>query len=33
MEARDSGHAEEIFRLLADEGYRPVRLASGAVLE
>lgn len=33
MEARDSAHAEEIFRLLADEGYRPVRLASGAVLE
>ena len=33
MEARDSGHAEEIFRSLANEGYRPVRLASGAVLE
>ena len=29
----DSSHAEEIFRALTDDGYRPMRLASGAVLE
>jgi threonine dehydratase len=33
METRDSTHAEEIFRALTDDGYRPMRLASGAVLE
>ena len=33
METRDSSHAEEIFRALTDDGYRPMRLASGAVLE
>jgi threonine dehydratase len=33
METRDSAHADEIFRALTDDGYRPMRLASGAVLE
>jgi threonine dehydratase len=33
MEARDGSHAEEIFRALTEDGYRPMRLASGAVLE
>src|ERR1700719_624397 len=33
METRDASHAEEIFRALTDDGYRPMRLASGAVLE
>src|ERR1700686_3540649 len=33
METRDGVHAEEIFRALTDDGYRPMRLASGAVLE
>jgi threonine dehydratase len=33
METRDGVHAEEIFRALVDDGYRPMRLASGAVLE
>jgi threonine dehydratase len=33
METRDGAHAEEIFRALVDDGYRPMRLASGAVLE
>ena len=28
-----SVHADEIFRALTDDGYRPMRLASGAVLE
>jgi threonine dehydratase len=32
MEIRDGAHAEEIFRVLADEGYRPVRLPGGAAL-
>ncbi len=32
METRDGAHAERIFRALADDGYRPVRLASGAEL-
>src|ERR1700719_2507259 len=33
METRDATHADEIFRALTDDGYRPMRLASGAVLE
>src|ERR1700733_8045386 len=33
METRDGVHAEEIFRALTDDGYRPMRLASGAVLQ
>jgi threonine dehydratase len=33
METRDGAHADEIFRALVDDGYRPMRLASGAVLE
>src|SRR5580693_1588729 len=33
METRDGVHAEEIFRALTEDGYRPMRLASGAVLE
>jgi threonine dehydratase len=32
METRDGAHAEEIFRVLAAEGYRPVRLQGGAAL-
>ena len=33
METRDGAHAEEIFRALAEDGYRPMRLASGAALQ
>jgi len=33
METRDGVHAERIFRALADDGYRPVRIASGAELQ
>jgi threonine dehydratase len=33
METRDAAHAERIFGVLADEGYQPVRLASGAELQ
>ncbi len=33
METRGEAHAEEIFRALRDEGYRPVRMESGAALE
>ena len=33
METRGAAHAEEIFRALRDEGYRPVRMESGAALE
>jgi len=33
METRDAGHAEEIFRALAADGYRPVRMPSGAARE
>jgi threonine dehydratase len=32
METRDSSHAEEIFRALTADGYRPVRMESGAAL-
>jgi threonine dehydratase len=33
METRDGAHAERIFRALAEDGYRPMRLASGAALQ
>jgi len=33
METRDSGHAEEIFRALAADGFQPARIESGAALE
>src|SRR5579863_6386722 len=33
METRGRAHAEEIFRALRDEGYRPVPMQSGAALE
>ena len=33
IETRDAAHAEEIFRALAADGYEPVRLESGAVLQ
>jgi threonine dehydratase len=33
METRGADHAEEIFRALRDEGYRPVRIEGGAALE
>ena len=33
METRGAVHAEEIFRALSDEGYRPVRMESGAARE
>jgi len=33
METRDGAHAEEIFRALADDNYRPVRMEGGAALE
>jgi len=33
METRGASHAEEIFCALRDEGYRPVRMQSGAELE
>jgi threonine dehydratase len=32
VETRDAAHAEEIFRTLAAEGYRPVRVEGGAAL-
>jgi threonine dehydratase len=32
IETRDGTHAEQIFRALNDEGYRPVRIESGAAL-
>ncbi len=33
METRDAVHAEEIFRALIAEGYRPVRMQGGAALQ
>jgi threonine dehydratase len=33
METRDAAHAEQIFRALAADGYEPVRMESGAVLQ
>jgi threonine dehydratase len=33
METRDGAHAEEIFRALANDGYQPVRMESGAALQ
>jgi len=33
METRDAAHAEEIFRALAADGYEPVRMESGTVLQ
>jgi threonine dehydratase len=33
METRDGAHAELIFRALVEDGYRPMRLASGAALQ
>jgi len=33
VETRDGGHAEEIFRVLRDDGFAPVRMAGGAALE
>ena len=33
VETRGAAHAEEIFRALTDEGYRPVRMESGAARE
>jgi threonine dehydratase len=33
VETRDGAHAEEIFRALAADGYRPVRMESGAALK
>ncbi len=33
METRDAAHAEEIFCALAEAGYQPVRMPSGAALE
>ncbi len=33
METRDRAHADEILRALAADGYEPVRMESGAVLE
>ena len=33
METRDGAHAEEIFRALKADGYRPVRIEGGAALE
>jgi len=33
VETRDAAHAEEIFRVLAAEGYRPVRMPGGMALE
>jgi threonine dehydratase len=33
METRDGAHAEQIFRALAEDGYQPVRIASGAQLQ
>src|SRR5207244_5309951 len=33
VETRDAGHAEEIFRALAVDGYAPMRIDAGAVME
>jgi len=33
METRDAGHADEILRALAADGYQPVRMESGAAFE
>jgi threonine dehydratase len=33
METRDGAHADQIFRVLSDDGYEPVRMESGAVLQ
>ncbi len=33
METRDGAHAEEIFHVLTDDGYQPVRMESGTALE
>ena len=33
METRDAAHAEEIFRALAADGYKPVRMPSGTALQ
>jgi len=33
METRDAAHADQIFRALADDGYEPVRMESGVVLQ
>ena len=33
VETRDGAHAEEIFRALGDDGYRPVRIDAGAAME
>ena len=33
VETRDAGHAEEIFRALAADGYQPARMPSGATRE
>jgi threonine dehydratase len=33
METRDAAHADQIFRALAADGYEPVRMESGAVLQ
>ncbi len=33
METRDCAHAEEIFRILTEDGYQPVRLEGGTALE
>ena len=33
VETRDAAHAEEIFRALAADGYEPVRMESGAILQ
>jgi threonine dehydratase len=33
VETRDAAHAEEIMRVLAADGYQPVRIEPGAALE
>jgi threonine dehydratase len=33
METRGRSHAEQIFRALREEGYRPVEMEGGAALE
>ncbi len=33
IETRDGAHADEIFRILAADGYQPVRMPSGAALQ
>lgn len=33
VDTRDGAHAEEIFRMLKDDGYQPVRMEGGAALE